>query len=281
MLKHLAICVLLASAFPIYGQEKSPKPNSDQKPAQAVEPKMPPVSSSVGQPASQPQEHGTEDQPKSYFERLFSAENLPNIGLLIAGIIGIGVAIRTLGVLREQTKAMMDATKASQRSIEVQEAEFVQWVDIGDWEVEEQPGSNQRGWSRSETNIQRHPGAMKFRISFPLLNNTPRPLFIHSVRTELVIGSEKIKREFLTKESLEVPPKSAYTTVIDTELTYGNVTEWLAYRVPILAVVDVSFSNAIGKKEITKFERLVTSRWGPDGETRTVSKGHKAEQQAN
>lgn len=195
--------------------------------------------------------------------------------------ITVWAIILTLMAITEQASEAGKATKAMRKSIEVQEAEFLQWVDIGDWEVEEQPASNQRGWGRSGTNIQGHPGAMKFRISFPLHNNTPRPLYIHSVRTELVIGSEKIKREFLTKESLLVPPKSAYTTVIDTELTYDNVTEWLTYSVPILAAVDVSFSNAIGKKEMTRFERLVTSRWGPDGGTRTVSKGHKAEQQAN
>jgi Co/Zn/Cd efflux system component len=43
---------------------------------------------------------------KSYLSRLFSPENLPNIGLLLAGIIGIVVAIRTLKILGRQTTAI-------------------------------------------------------------------------------------------------------------------------------------------------------------------------------
>jgi len=113
MFKRLAICALLACILPIYGQEKSPKTNSNQKPAQAIEPRLPAAFNPVSQPAPQQQEQGAESHPKSYLERLLSPENLPNIGLLIAGIVGITVAIRTFKVLREQTSAAKDAAEAA------------------------------------------------------------------------------------------------------------------------------------------------------------------------
>jgi hypothetical protein len=46
------------------------------------------------------------DDSKGYGSRLFSPENLPNIGLFVAGIIGIGVAVRTLKNLERQTAAI-------------------------------------------------------------------------------------------------------------------------------------------------------------------------------
>jgi hypothetical protein len=187
------------------------------------------------------------------------------------------VALITAGVIGWQSFETRKAAQAARDSIRIQEAEFFQWLDISDWEVENLDGKK-GGWSRSGTEIQNHPGAMNFRISFPLINNTPRPLFIHSVSTKLEIGSEKVKKEFLVEEALQVPPKSEYKVVIDTEFTHDNVTEWLTLSVPILGVVDVWFSNALGEKDEARFERLVTSRWGPDGETRTISKGRVATQ---
>jgi hypothetical protein len=56
---------------------------------------------------------------KSYLSRLFSPENLPNIGLLLAGIVGIVVAIRTLTILGRQTTAIEkqgDALISSERA---------------------------------------------------------------------------------------------------------------------------------------------------------------------
>ncbi len=48
--------------------------------------------------------------------RLFSPENLPSIGLLLAGIIGIWIAIRTVNAIKRQA--------------DLQEAGMRQWVDV-------------------------------------------------------------------------------------------------------------------------------------------------------
>lgn len=54
----------------------------------------------VNQEAPNKQSDGAKGHTQTYFARLFSPENLPNIGLLIAGIAGIVVAIGTLRHLR-------------------------------------------------------------------------------------------------------------------------------------------------------------------------------------
>jgi len=57
------------------------------------------------------------EQP-SYFCRLFSPENLPNIALVLVGIIGILVAIRTLDDLKTQTAIAGKAANAALRNAE-------------------------------------------------------------------------------------------------------------------------------------------------------------------
>jgi hypothetical protein len=112
-MKWLAILVL-AIALPIYGQEERPKVAADKSQAQSVKaPSPPPVPSAVNQQAAPAQEDRPNDNPKGYLCRLFSPENLPNIGLLVAGIVGIFIALRTLKTIDRQTKATEDAAEAA------------------------------------------------------------------------------------------------------------------------------------------------------------------------
>ncbi|HTY85228.1 MAG TPA: hypothetical protein VMB19_13475, partial [Silvibacterium sp.] len=163
-----------------------------------------------------------------------------------------------------------DSAEAMRRSIEVQEAEFAQWLDIGEWGIEYDRKNYQLG--RSGTQVFNHPGEMEVRISFRLFNNTARPLFIKSVRTLLAIGTEKVFKTFSTEESVTMPPKDEYRVVIDTILDKDQVTGYIAYMLPIEAAVEVNFLNALHKPEYAGFQRLVMCN-AFDGIT-TVSKGH-------
>ena len=176
----------------------------------------------------------------------------------------------TLLVIAWQSIETRDAANASRDSLKIQEAEFVQWVDIGEWKIEYDRGVYRL--SRSGTQIFNHPGEMMVRLSFPLFNNTARPLFIKSVRTLLAIGTEKVFKTFSTDESITVPPKDEYRVVIDTTLDKEQVTGYIAYMLPIEAVVQVNFSNALHKPDYAGFRRLVMCN-AFDGIT-TVSKGH-------
>lgn len=103
--------VILATVLPIYGQEKSPQSAPNKNYANDVkkrEPQTAPASPTpqvnvINQQASAAQEYGAKNHADSYLRRLFSPENLPSIGLLIAGIAGIVVAICTLKIIERQT----------------------------------------------------------------------------------------------------------------------------------------------------------------------------------
>jgi hypothetical protein len=53
---------------------------------------------------------------KSYVSSLFSPANLPNIGLFVAGVIGICVAIRTLKAINRQAAIMARQTRIAEES---------------------------------------------------------------------------------------------------------------------------------------------------------------------
>jgi hypothetical protein len=184
--------------------------------------------------------------------------------VLIAGVTGWAIW--------RQASESTNATKAMRRSIEVQEAEFFQWVDIGEWKVEKNPDIH---WVRVNDKIQ-HSGPLKVRISFPLLNNTTRPLSVNSVQIVLEIGSEKTLRKFVLGENMQVPPRGEYSVVIDTTLTDNHAMQYITLTLFILGAVQVRFSNALGNPDGVAFRRLVASR--ADEGTRTVSQGHKAEE---
>jgi|ERR1019366_4815146 hypothetical protein len=123
MLNRLAILALLLAGLPIYGSTEGPKPSTDQKKTQTIKQKFPdslPASivNSVSQQAPSKQGDGAEDHPKGYFYRLFSPENLPNICLFVAGVVGIFVALRTLKVLSRQARSMRRQTRPIRKSAE-------------------------------------------------------------------------------------------------------------------------------------------------------------------
>ena len=101
----------------INGQEKSTQPARHKD--RTSEPSQPPPETSpqavnvINQQTAATQENRAQEYPKSYLSRLFSPENIPNIGLLLAGIVGIIVAIRTLYILRAQTAATRQAAEAA------------------------------------------------------------------------------------------------------------------------------------------------------------------------
>jgi hypothetical protein len=89
-MKWFLLLALLGIALPIHGQKESPKSAS------------PNAGVVLSQQMTNTQNDRTATASKSYLSRLFSPENLPNIGLLIAGVLGIIVAIRTLRYIGRQ-----------------------------------------------------------------------------------------------------------------------------------------------------------------------------------
>jgi len=136
----------VATFQPVYGQGKGPKSESHTKSTEDLQSQARPVppappsteANATNLRASDTQNDGTKNHTESYLHRLFSPENLPNIGLLIAGLIGIIVAVRTLraikvqaDIMERQTKVGEDAAKAAKDSAESIKRSERAWIQAG------------------------------------------------------------------------------------------------------------------------------------------------------
>jgi hypothetical protein len=128
-----------ALVLPIHGQKKGAEPNADERNATAkkktLAPLIPSVVNVINQEASHQQADGATDHPKGYFERLFSPENLPNIGLFFVGLAGIIIAICTLRKIRNQADLMERQAKIMDRQADLMAASMTQWVSVTNWRV--------------------------------------------------------------------------------------------------------------------------------------------------
>lgn len=113
MLKWLAVpALLVAVILPVNGQEEGSQAARRQKGRNRV---TNPVSNTIPAPplvVIVP----VVNHPESYLHRLLSPENIPSIGLFVAGIVGIIVAIRTLIAIKRQADLMERQTVAAAKS---------------------------------------------------------------------------------------------------------------------------------------------------------------------
>jgi hypothetical protein len=127
IMRCLLVLTALAALLPIYGQEKSTPSSSHTN--KASEPKQPgpktqPTPSSaanvnvINQQPSAAQENGPREHPQGYLSRLVAPENLLNIALVVAGFIGICVAIKTLRALKLQARIMARQTALARMAAE-------------------------------------------------------------------------------------------------------------------------------------------------------------------
>jgi hypothetical protein len=103
--RYIAILTVIA-ILSVYGQQRDSKSALPPTPAQSN-------SKSGARPASiasgaDPRTINEGTNPRTYLSRLFSPENLPNIGLFIVGSIGVFVALRTLGGINRQVREMTE-----------------------------------------------------------------------------------------------------------------------------------------------------------------------------
>lgn len=106
-MKYALAFVVLTVVIPVFGQEKGPqaRPHKDETTQlKQAEPQTPPTIKVTNQQTPTGEQNrakaNANTNAESYFSRLFAPESLPNIGLFLAGIVGICVAIRTLRPLR-------------------------------------------------------------------------------------------------------------------------------------------------------------------------------------
>jgi hypothetical protein len=105
--------------LPMQGQEKHFQPARNQKDTKSVEQSSSPSSQLIVVQGQHPADNDalTKEHTESYFSRLFSPENLPNIGLFFAGIGGIAVGIYTLRDIRRQTRFLGEYVTATKEGV--------------------------------------------------------------------------------------------------------------------------------------------------------------------
>lgn len=144
MLKGLILfAALFAVGLPVHGQEKSSKPQANQQRAEPLD--NPPAPcfkiGTINQQAAEWKGENPNGHSDSYLHHLFLPETLAAIGLLIAGIWGIKVAIRTLKSIERQTRATeatIELTKSKERAsvkFEPVSLRFVTKEGIENWTV--------------------------------------------------------------------------------------------------------------------------------------------------
>lgn len=109
MRRALTILILLAVGLPVHGEEKGGQAAGDQSSAADTHAQPSPstlIACKVDQSGTTIECHYPQPSTKSYFSRLLSPENLPDLLLFGVGIAGIFYAARTLGRVRVQTEEM-------------------------------------------------------------------------------------------------------------------------------------------------------------------------------
>jgi hypothetical protein len=110
MLKLMTIVGFVVLFLPVNGSEKESHPQKDK--SESADVSNAAVTVINEQPS--PQDQGrAKEQPKGYFETLFSANNLPNVALAIVGGLGIVLAWKTVSA----TKSAAAAAKLSAQAI--------------------------------------------------------------------------------------------------------------------------------------------------------------------
>jgi hypothetical protein len=141
----------LACILPIYGQKQSAPPENQKenakKPPKSTTSPPQPCASVINEYHSDNNTDRPEEHSKSYFARLFSPENLPNVGLFGIGIIASIIAICTLIPIRDQARA---AFLSAQAVIDTERPWFVASI-----ERQSEDGNN---WRVRITNKGRTPG---------------------------------------------------------------------------------------------------------------------------
>lgn len=119
-LVRVLLAILVLATIVVHGQEKRAQSKRDQQSTQTDKGAASPSTSIsvVDQATSPEQENRPEQHSQSYLGRLFSPENLPNVGLFFVGLVGVIIAICTLRDVRTQTENAGIAARAAQTSAE-------------------------------------------------------------------------------------------------------------------------------------------------------------------
>ncbi len=241
----IAVCaVALAVAMAI----TSPRPQEQtrhtererERPELVVTP-----SAAQNQPLSNPQPPSTTKNPDDWYE-WFWPPDWSNWAAVIAGSIGIRVALDTLKVMRGQTQASIDAANAAIAANQSLRALSAQWLDFSEWGCRLSQMQNQDG---SFTPV--------LVLGWIVTNNTERPLTLAHVELRgtpgfkiIVSGHHMVPKERVPIDQVIIQLSEAQHGSID-----GS-------GLGILVVGRAHFIDSLGDTQVTMFGRTGQIRRG-------------------
>lgn len=132
-MRWLAIAVI-GAALMVHGQEAKPHSNANKRNS-ATESKDATDTAGqtvvvVNQQAPQGQQNDHAEQPRHSLHELLLPQNIPNVALVLVGIAGIVIAVRTLKALRSQAGIMRGQLEAMQGQIAQMENSGAQTAEL-------------------------------------------------------------------------------------------------------------------------------------------------------
>jgi hypothetical protein len=158
-MKRALALAFLTIVLPIYGQEKSVRPNSHAP--DTVELKQP-------APKTQPAENVAKSKQQGYLSRLLAPENVPNIALCFVGLVGTIVAVRTLKAIERQALSMRRQTTHLRNSV-VQARNAARSAKTGTDALI----ASERAWIDGELVSSRNLGIYRYSLKIRNLGKTP------------------------------------------------------------------------------------------------------------
>jgi hypothetical protein len=165
-----------------------------------------------------------------------------NIGLLVTGVGGIIVAVRTLRYIREQTKATAKSAKAAENSVRLQEAAFKQWLIVSNW--------------RNDRQVSKHAQPTELFIYCDIVNTSTFPFTYTG--SDVQIGST-IRR---SSEQHLLAPKEPYTITFMLQPTEREDAVFLESALTIIIRGTFHFEDALTRKQSQAFGGIISARRG-------------------
>jgi hypothetical protein len=170
------------------------------------------------------------------------------------------IAAFTGSVICWQSWQTRKAAEATRDSVKIQEVEFRQWVQVEDWEIDTSPP---KYYSNILNPGAAQPKSVSLNITFAVTNQTPRPLTILLIETELQLMSWPSWRCFIVDEKRKLPPQGKFGVMISLNLSGDEVDRFWANDHFVSVIVNVTYDNALGQKSDWSFPFL--SKFGRNG----------------
>jgi uncharacterized protein (UPF0333 family) len=174
--------------------------------------------------------------------------------------VGAWAVIITIFVIAWQSVETRTAAQATRDSVEIQEVEFRQWVDIADWEIDTSPP---KLYSDIFAPGSAKPKDVLLNVTFAVVNPTPRPLAVAVIATDLQVMGWPSWRYFNVDERREIAPQGKYGVMMSISLTGDEVDRFWADGQFVSVVVYVSYENSLGQKSDWSFPFM--SKFGRNG----------------